>query len=215
VYNKRYYLFVVFPLIYFLLFVNPVEAQPVNVLDCLENEEDCEKENDSNIVEMDETSNSTLVGNDSFKESSLFFNVIKMIVALFFVLALIYVILLVLRKRNKLLQHHDLLENLGGISLGQNKSIQLIRIGSHIYVVGVGDHVDLMLEITEPEVLEALLTTENNEEESILKHILSKNKSKTRETNNFMNQLNNELSKLKQNREKLIHKAVEKDDEHV
>src|SRR5699024_1479223 len=142
--------------------------------------------------------------------------IIKMVVALFFVLALIYIILLVLRRRNKLLQNHDLLENLGGISLGQNKSLQLIRIGSHIYVVGVGEHVDLMLEITEPEVLESLLNAESsNEEIPFLKGLFTKEKNKVDDKHDFMSQLDDELNKLQKNREKLVHKAVEKDDEHV
>lgn len=208
-----------------LLMANTVTAQPANVLDCLENEADCEEEEQSNQNEekeklddadLDEEDMSDLVGNDSFKASTLFFNIVKMIIALLFVLALIYIILLVLRKRNKLMQNHDLLQNLGGISLGQNKSIQLIRIGSHIYVVGVGEHVELMLEITEAEVLEALLATDNNAEEvSFLQSLLPRSKGKLEQSSQFINQLNDELSKLKKNREELLDKAAEKDDEHV
>lgn len=208
-----------------LLMANTVTAQPANVLDCLENEADCEEEEQSNQNEekeklddadLDEEDMSDLVGNDSFKASTLFFNIVKMIIALLFVLALIYIILLVLRKRNKLMQNHDLLQNLGGISLGQNKSIQLIRIGSHIYVVGVGEHVELMLEITEAEVLEALLATDNNAEEvSFLQSLLPRSKGKLEQSSQFINQLNDELSKLKKNREELVDKAAEKDDEHV
>src|SRR5699024_9831955 len=155
------YMLFILPLLISILVVPPAIAQPANVLDCLEHGEDCEEDRNE-VVHLDESNVETdLVGNESFKASSLFFNIIKMIVALFFVLALIFNIILVIRRRNKLLQNHDLLENLGGISLGQNKSLQLIRIGSHIYVIGVGEHVDLMLEITEPEVLEALLNAEN------------------------------------------------------
>lgn len=208
-----------------LLMANTVTAQPANVLDCLENEADCEEEEQSNQNEekeklddadLDEEDMSDLVGNDSFKASTLFFNIVKMIIALLFVLALIYIILLVLRKRNKLMQDHDLLQNLGGISLGQNKSIQLIRIGSHIYVVGVGEHVELMLEITEAEVLETLLATDNNAEEvSFLQSLLPRSKGKLEQSSQFINQLNDELSKLKKNREELLDKAAEKDDEHV
>lgn len=198
------------------LFVSPTLAQPVNVLDCLENGEECEEE-DNEVVDLDESNDGAdLVGNDSFKASSLFFNIVKMVVALFFVLALIYIVLLVLKRRNKLLQNHDLLENLGGISLGQNKSLQLIRIGSHVYVVGVGEHVDLMIEITEAEVLDALLHAEkSNEEIPFLQSLFSKDKAKADSKRDFMNRLDDELNKLQKNREKLVHKAVEKDDEHV
>ncbi|HZW68222.1 MAG TPA: flagellar biosynthetic protein FliO [Pseudogracilibacillus sp.] len=208
-----------------LLMTDSVLAQPANVLDCLENEADCEEEEESDLNEqkeklddgeLDKEEVADLVGNESFKASTLFFNIIKMIIALLFVLALIYIILLILRKRNKLMHHHDLLQNLGGISLGQNKSIQLIRIGSHIYVVGVGEHVDLMLEITEAEVVETLLSAdESDKDDSFLQSLLAGAKGKTKQSNQFMSQLSDELSKLKKNREELVDKAAEKDDEHV
>lgn len=214
--------FVLLSLLFVILFTYPVNAEQANVLDCLENEADCEEEledelDDKETIEGSNEKNSEedLVGNDSFKASTLFFNIVKMIIALLFILGLIYVILLFLRRRNRLLQHHDLLENLGGISLGQNKSLQLIRIGSHIYVVGVGEHVDLMLEITEPEVLEALLSEDEIDHEiPFLKQLLGKD-NKSKEKNNFINQLNSELTKLQKNRKKLVHNSVEKDDEHV
>lgn len=207
-----------------LLMSHSVSAQPASVLDCLENEADCEEEENKlneqretiNEDDLEEKDGSELVGNDSFKASTLFFNIIKMIIALLFVLALIYIFLLVLRKRNKLMQHHELLENLGGLSLGQNKSIQLIRIGSRIYVVGVGEHVDLMLEITEAEVLDTLLSADEDVENlSFLQTILPSTKGKSKESNHFISQLSNELSKLKKNREELVDKVAEKDDEHV
>lgn len=214
--KSRYALIILFA-ICFTLFTPSVMAEQTNVLDCLENEEDCEEAEEIEVIDGEQSEDSDkptdLVGNDSFKASSLFFNMLKMVIALFFILALIYIILLFLRRRNKLLQHHNLLENLGGISLGQNKSLQLIRIGSHIYVVGVGEHVDLMLEITEPAVLEALLSEEQKEEtETFLQNLL--NKKKPTDKTNFMKQLHHELSKLQKDRDEIIHKAVKKDDEH-
>lgn len=52
---------------------------------------------------------------------SLLFDLIKMFFALLLVLALIYLLLNFLNKRNKLFQKIKTLENLGGISVGQNK----------------------------------------------------------------------------------------------
>src|SRR5699024_2267691 len=99
---RNYYILLLLLLLLSILFVSPVMAQPTNVLDCLENGENCE-ENGDEVVNPDESNDdqTDLVGNESFKASSLFFNIIKMIVALFFVLALIYMILLVLRRRNR------------------------------------------------------------------------------------------------------------------
>lgn len=196
---------------------SPTYAEPKNVLDCIENEAECEDADQiGEPFPLNDSNDGVLLQEESVGTTSLFFNVIKMLVALLFVLGLIYGILLILKKRNKLLQHHDLLENLGGISLGQNKSLQLIRIGSHIYVVGVGEHVDLMLEITEPEVLDALLNQENEtEKESFFNQLFSRTEKDANEKQLFVNQLKEELNKLQNNRKKLVHKTIKKDDEHV
>lgn len=217
-FHKNKYFFIAFLASLFLLMVvtTPVYAKSNSVLDCLENDTDCEEEQINRPVDKDESNNEEeLVGGDSFQSTSLFLNMIKMIVALLFVLALIYGIVLILRKRNKLMQHNDLIENLGGISVGPNKSIQLVRIGSHIYVVGVGDHVDLMLEITEPEVIEALLDKDDKEgQETILGQLFQRERKKRNDQDQFFDQLKNELDKLQTNRNKLIDNRDKKDDEH-
>jgi flagellar protein FliO/FliZ len=216
VYKKYYIVLLIICLFVLPMFTQPVHAQSSNVLDCIENEENCEEEEIDSSVETDNTNDGDLVGGETLQSTSLFFNIVKMIVALLFVLALIYGIMLVLKKRNKLMQHNGLIENLGGISVGPNKSIQLIRIGSHIYVVGVGEHVELMLEIKEPEVIEALLVKEDREgQESLLGQLFQRER-KTENDNNepFFDQLKNELNKLQTNRDKLIHNSDKKDDEH-
>lgn len=214
-FNKRFLgiLFFFIPLL--VMSFPSTYAEEANVLDCLENEADCEEEGVD--IEEDEpaTSAEEIVGSETFNASSLFFNIVKMVVALFFILALIYIIVLVLRRRNNFLQQQDIIKNLGGIGLGQNKSIQLIRIGSRIYVVGVGEHVDLMFEITDEEVLEALLTKEMDEVETpFLQQFFKKDDSKDASATPFMQQLKDELTKLQENRTKLVNKSVEKDDEH-
>nr|WP_304654759.1 flagellar biosynthetic protein FliO [Sporolactobacillus sp. STSJ-5] len=48
------------------------------------------------------------------------------------------------------------LKNMGGVSLGTNRSLQLIRVGDEVLVVGVGETVQLLKEINDPQVIEAL-----------------------------------------------------------
>ena len=75
------------------------------------------------------------------------FDFIKMFIALAFVLILIYVLLKFVTKRNPLFQQGKSIVNLGGTSLGQNKSIQLIKVGNRVLVVGVGESISLLKEI--------------------------------------------------------------------
>src|SRR5699024_11744787 len=54
-------------------------------------------------------------------------NIVKMVFALLLILALIYTLLCFLKKRRSY-EKAGSLENIGGISVGQQKSVQIIRI---------------------------------------------------------------------------------------
>ena len=49
------------------------------------------------------------------------------------------------------------MKNMGGISLGQQKSIQLVVIGEAYYLIGVGDDIRLLKEITDTEEINKLV----------------------------------------------------------
>lgn len=195
-----------------------------NVLDCIENDENClEQDNDTapQQANNDDQANQ-LLQNDPVSAPSLAVSVLKMIVGLFFVLGLIYLILIFLRKKNTLYKHSDMLENLGGISLGQNKSLQLIRLGTKIYLVGVGERVELVTEVTEEEVLEKLLAADDaTEQYSLLKDVLTIRKKANKDEKQadanqpVMQRLQKELNKLRHNRAKIIDNISHRNDEHV
>src|SRR5699024_12696671 len=120
----------------------------------------------------------------------------------------------ILKKRNKLRANSDLLGNLGGISLGTNKSVQLIKVGDKVYLIGVGENVELMKEITDESLIETLLT-ETEDQEPVTSYIQSifQGKSKqTMKTGNFTNTFKQELNKLKKERNNLIDDKKVKDD---
>lgn len=49
------------------------------------------------------------------------------------------------------------LRSLGGLTLGTNKSLQVVEWNGRIYVVGVGENVTLLESISDPETVAALL----------------------------------------------------------
>ncbi|GAB3794722.1 flagellar biosynthetic protein FliO [Virgibacillus kimchii] len=205
-------LFVVFP---FIAAVEVLAQSPPTVNDCLEKVEDCEEEAPPLTEDADETE--TIA---SFNDSnSLLFDLIKMFFALLLVLGLIYIMLKLLNKRNKMFNQIKHLENLGGISVGQNKSIQIIRIGDRFYVVGVGENVEMLHEITDEKMIEQLL--EQGEEdplsiETLIPSFLkqkSKLQSSDQGSRDFKNLFTNELDKLKKNRADLINHNKRKEDE--
>ena len=71
----------------------------------------------------------------------------------------------VLNKRNLNFQRNQMVQNLGGLSLGAQKSVQLLQVGKTLYLVGVGEDVQLLREITDPEEVEALLALYNERQE--------------------------------------------------
>ena len=111
-----------------------------------------------------------------------------------------------------------MLENLGGISVGQNKSIQLVRIGSRLYIIGVGDNVEMLQEITDESVIQEMMEQEKDEatSHSFLKPFLSLPASKKDDHSkegkqDFTALFSRELNKLKQNRKQLEQKKQETD----
>ncbi len=81
---------------------------------------------------------------------------IKMVLALLFVIALLYGVLRFVNSRNKTFQTNQLIQNLGGVGVGQGKSLQLMQVGNSIFLVGIGDDITLLKEITDPVEIENL-----------------------------------------------------------
>jgi flagellar protein FliO/FliZ len=91
---------------------------------------------------------------DSGTVSLSLWDYLKMIFALLFVVGLLYGLLRFVNKRNLQYQKNRLIQNHGGINLGQHKSVQVLEIGSSFYLVGVGEDITLLKEITDPAEIE-------------------------------------------------------------
>lgn len=198
-------------LLLFPTYTAMAETEIKNVTDCLEGEE-CEELKKTSEIELN-NSNDMLLESENRGVSSFIFNFLKMIFALLLVLALIYLILLFMKKRNKLQANSHLLENLGGISLGSSKSVQLIKVGDKVYLIGVGESVQLMTEITD-ETLKETLLAESEEDEpvvNLIQNIFQGRKQKASEEV-FTNKFKKELEKLKKDRNDLIEEKKVKDD---
>ncbi|MFS0751834.1 flagellar biosynthetic protein FliO [Oceanobacillus sp. 1P07AA] len=189
--------------------------------DCINNDEECTDEeiNSEEETEVINDDNGMVINGDNSSSSSLVFEIIKMIFALLLVIGLIYIVLKLLGKRNKLGSNIKSLENVGGISVGQNKSIQLVRIGNQVYMVGVGDNVELLQEITDEDTIQQILNDEQQSEDFLAANFISmltnkkkKNTAKGDSDQSFEKLFEKELNSLKSNRSKMIHKY--KEDSH-
>lgn len=141
----------------------------------------------------------------------LVFPFFKMLAALAFVVLLIYALAKFLNKRTQAFSGSRSLESLGGISVGQNRSIQLVKVSDRILVIGVSDSIQLLKEIEDEKEIQKII----QERESALEQDLfakSKQWLQTRQTaksESFAAILEKQLKKMIDNR-KNVYANVEK-----
>lgn len=150
---------------------------------------------------------------------------IKMVLALIFVVALFYGLMKFLNKRNLTFQRNQMVQNLGGLSLGAQKSVQLLQIGKSIYLVGVGEDVQLIREITDPQEVEELLSLYNEKQEfaatsPYIAEVISKFKRKNKQNSSTNTQQDSfgelfekKISEIKQERSEELEKWKQKEND--
>ncbi|MCD8510266.1 MAG: flagellar biosynthetic protein FliO [Bacillus sp. (in: Bacteria)] len=72
------------------------------------------------------------------------------------ILLLIYGLIKFLSLKQSKFQPNQVVKMLGGTSLGNNKSLQLIKVGGKVYLIGVADQVNLIKEVTDTEELHVI-----------------------------------------------------------
>lgn len=105
---------------------------------------------------------------ESDKIGITFWDILRMIFATIFVIALIYFLLKFINKKSKVFKSTQLVENLGGTTLGANRSVQIVKIGNQLFIVGVGENVQLLKEIDDPEEHRQILTDYNSKMEQLV-----------------------------------------------
>ena len=165
------------------------------------------------VPETEEEEEAPLVG---YEDQNLFLMLVQLFLALGVVLFLIYMLLRFMNNRTRSFQANRTIQTLGGTGVGQNRSVQIVRVGDRILVVGVGETVQLLQEITDPEEVERLSKSPETEDFyerpfSKLGSLLNKNKQgnepETQEQA-FRSLLDREMSDVKDSQKK-IHSAME------
>lgn len=97
--------------------------------------------------------------NDTLVEgsTSVFPLLLQTFFALLFIIGLIYVLFRFLNKRQQQFFGKTVVRTLGGCALGPQKSLQVVQIGSSIYIVGVGEDVHLIRHVENKSEVEELL----------------------------------------------------------
>jgi flagellar protein FliO/FliZ len=81
----------------------------------------------------------------------------QVIIVLIIIIGLILIMVKLLSQKNRFWLGNRTVRPLGGVQLGQNKSLQLVEIGRSIYVIGVGENVNLLQRIDDEEEVRLVL----------------------------------------------------------
>jgi flagellar protein FliO/FliZ len=148
-----------------------------------------------------------------------FWDVFKMIFATIFVVGLLYGLLKVINKRNRTFQSTQLVENLGGTSLGNNRSIQIIKAGDSLLVVGVGENIQVLKEIDDPEEYSKMISAYNNRMDQLVQpsdivtkaiSTLRNPQSQKKKGNSFQSVLKKQMDDMAQSRKKILDEMEKK-----
>lgn len=176
--------------------------------DTMDEEEEQEQEQEQEELEIGGAQN-----------QNIFFLIFQMFLALGAVLFVIYFLLKFINKRAQKFNSHSTVQNIGGAGVGSNRSVQIVRVGKRILIVGVGDTVQLLREIEDPIEIEEMLESYKQDdlfEQPISKFTgwLQKRKSDNISHSNedvFRSLLDNEMKDVKRSQDK-IHSALEEKD---
>ncbi|KJE26282.1 flagellar biosynthesis, FliO family protein [Geobacillus kaustophilus] len=125
-------------------------AQSPTVADCLQHPDSC----GPSAPSRQQTKQTANQAADAVSAS----DVLRLIGATAFVLILLYAVLRWMSRRQSFVSSQKgVIEHLGGTSVGTNRSVQLIKVGRRLLVIGVGDSIQLLREIEDEEEINELL----------------------------------------------------------
>jgi flagellar protein FliO/FliZ len=148
-------------------------------------------------------------------------DVARLIGATLLVVSLIYGLLKFLYRRSQLLPgKKGVIEHLGGTSIGANRSVQLIKVGNRILVIGVGESIQLLCEIAEEDEMKEILALHNERLEQMLEpskwgarlrdYLADKRKQSNGAHDRFRSMLLKEMQELSVKRNELLNQMKQK-----
>lgn len=144
-------------------------------------------------------------------------DVLQMIFSLLLVLVILYGLLKFIQKKSQTYQQSKLIQHLGGTSLGSNRSLQIVKVGQRLFILGVGENIHLIKEIHNQEEIENLIKPQNGNYEQKLYPRFSQMFEKMGQTSSKVNNgsfqelLKNQLEEIKNSRKSAMEKLERKD----
>jgi flagellar protein FliO/FliZ len=181
-------------------------AEVNNVKDCIEHPDTCSGQQ-TNEVDGSESGLATSVT---------FVDYLKMIIALIFVVALIYFLLKFINQKGRSFQQTKLINHLGGAPLGGNRSVQIVKVGKQVLVLGVGEDIQLLKEVKDKSEKEEILSyyeeSQFPDAKSAVSSLFTKSKGSSPKTtdSSFQAQLKSQLEEMNKGRKKMLQELKNK-----
>ena len=201
--------------------VSVAQAEPFdnNVKDCLESPKKCGQETEQLKQEKQGSQNQQTEADKAVGVT--IWDFFKMIGALLFVLVLIYFLLRFVNQKSRSYQQTKLIQHLGGTPLGGNRSIQMVKVGDRVLILGVGENIQLLKEIDDNEERSRFVDYYSNQidqmlqPQDIITKVISKWKSqetqKRESQDPFKQVFESKLNEVKKSRKQVISKMNDRE----
>ncbi|QKS71426.1 flagellar biosynthetic protein FliO [Paenalkalicoccus suaedae] len=194
-----------------------------SVIEGINQLEEVETENEEsvgNVGESDSNFNEAEIEEGAVipQNQNLFMLFGQLILALGAVLLLFYIIAKFVGNKSRRFQDAATIQSVGGVGVGTNRSVQLVKVGDRLLVVGVGESISLLKEIDDPEEIKAMLKRESqtsfNQPQQLVQSLLQKRRERNGEPpgpSSFNQFLSKELDGVKKSQTK-VHQELEERD---
>lgn len=158
---------------------------------------------------------------DILPDQSLFDMFFQLFLALAVIIFMIYTLIRFIGKRSQSYQMHRTLKNLGGVHVGTNRSVQLVKVGNRVLVVGVGESIQLLKEIDDEEEINKIIEDHEMQDSEqqissafkwVQTKLLKQEDETTYQKTNFKNFFEDQLKDVK-NSQKKAHAAIKEKEE--
>ncbi|WP_169818561.1 flagellar biosynthetic protein FliO [Domibacillus iocasae] len=189
-------------------------SNKTSVQDCIKNPDLCKQEQPSGEENQEsETEDAAAPVGIGFLD------IVRMIAALAFVVALLYFLLRFINKKSRSYQESHIVRHLGGTALGGSRSVQIVKVGDRVFVLGVGEDVSLLKEIEDPAERGDLISRYEDQSEMMMQPADIVNKLKKRfnkqsemkEPTPFKQEFEQKINELKKNREQAMRNLADRE----
>lgn len=164
-------IFIYIPLIMAALFFSALLSAPSvlaspNVVEWLNDEEPAE-ETPAESIDVTPVEEKSLAG-----------IIVQLVLYTLLIVAMIYGLIKFLAARQKNLQPNQGVKLMGGTPLGNNKSLQLVKVGGQLYLIGVGDEVNLIKEFSDAAEISSIEKDFEQQQPALSKNLVDFTKKK-------------------------------------